>query len=62
MDPKAGKRRKVVFSNIFLFLIPQILLLVVLMCMSLSLASFLSLTGPGKLWRNLFMYSYEGCS
>lgn len=23
------------------------------MCMSLSLASFVSLTGPGELWRNL---------
>ena len=34
--------------------VPQILLLVVLMCMSLSLASFVCLTGPGELWRNLF--------
>ena len=44
---------KLAFSNsVFLFLVSQILLLVVLMCMSLSLASFLSLTGPGELWRN----------
>ena len=53
-DSEAEKRGKVAFSNnVFLFLVPQILLLVVLMCMSLSLASFVSLTGPGELWRNL---------
>ena len=49
-ESEAEKRGKGAFSNtVFLFLVRQILLLVVLMCMSLSLASFVSLTGPGEL-------------
>ena len=48
-DSEAEKRGKGAYPNtVFLFLVPQILLLVVLMCMSLSLASFVSLTGPGE--------------
>lgn len=52
--------RKLVFSDeVCLLFVLQILLLVVFMCMSLSFASFLSLTGPGELWKHLYTQKTE---
>lgn len=53
-DPDAEEREMKAFSNSVFLFVPQILLLVVFMCMSLSFASFVCLTGPGELWRNVF--------
>ena len=48
-DSEAEERGNGEYPNtVFFFHVSQILLLVVLMCMSLSLASFVSLTGPGE--------------
>ena len=48
-DSEAEESGKGGYPNtVFFFHVSQILLLVVLMCMSLSLASFVSLTGPGE--------------
>ena len=61
-DAPAGylkpKLAKLVFSDKMPLFVHQILLLVFLMCMSLSLASFMCLTLPGEWWTNLYTLIY----